>query len=206
MMLTDYIWDFDGMLFDTYPHIVTSFIEASRRLGREAPEYGEAFELFSVSYGSAYSRYKADSQLRELFHEIESDIGFPPCALPFPGIPEALSHVVTRGGRNFVYSHRDKTLFKYLDKYALTDFFTGFITSDDSFPLKPAPDAIEYLIRKYSIKKEAAVMIGDRAIDVLAGANAGIASCLFDKFGNLEDVPCTFYVRSTEDIIRITED
>ena len=50
---------------------------------------------------------------------------------------------------------------------------------------KPSPEAIEYLMEKYKIKPEEAIMIGDRELDILSGKNAGIHTCFFDDQGGI---------------------
>ena len=60
------------------------------------------------------------------------------------------------------------------------DCFCGAITVEDPFPLKPAPDALLHLMKRCAIAPAAAVMLGDRDIDVEAAKNAGIAGCLID--------------------------
>lgn len=74
-----------------------------------------------------------------------------------------------------------------LDQFGLLDFFSGFVTSDQDFPRKPQPDSINWLIETYEVDRKKAIMIGDRKLDVAAGHNANIASCLFDPDGTIVD-------------------
>ena len=57
--------------------------------------------------------------------------------------------------------------------------FTGFVTRENGFPMKPAPDAIRYLLDEFQLDPAETIMIGDREIDILSGKNAGIHTCLF---------------------------
>ena len=54
------------------------------------------------------------------------------------------------------------------------------MTGEDGFPLKPAPDALNALIKRNGLKKDACLMLGDRDIDIGAGVNAGIGTLLYD--------------------------
>ena len=62
------------------------------------------------------------------------------------------------------------------------------------FPSKPAPDAVEHICRIYNLDKASTVMIGDRGIDVAAGANANCASCLFESHDVMDNASAASYV------------
>lgn len=200
MAIKNYIWDFDGMLFDTYPHTLACFLETYRRHGREL-DPDEAYRLFKITMWDAFDFYGTDEATKREFYELENDISFPPEGKPYPLIPETLRYIAGHGGQNFLFTHRDRVAVKYLEKHGLDGLFSDFVTSELKFPLKPAPDAIEYLIKKHSLKKSECMMLGDRAIDVGSGANAGIATCLFDEDKNLASVPCTMRITSTEALL-----
>lgn len=200
MAIRNYIWDFDGMLFDTYPHTLACFIEIYRRHGQEL-DPDEAYRLFKVTMWDAFDFYKTDKQTQREFYELENDISFKPEGTPYPFIPETLRYIAENGGRNFLYTHRDLVALKYLEKYGLDGLFTELVTSETGFPFKPAPDAIEYLVGKYDLDKSECMMLGDRSIDVGSGANANIATCLFDEDNCLKDVPCTVYTNDTKAIL-----
>ena len=53
-MIKNYIWDFDGMLFDSYPHITSAFLKALADFGIEA-DYDEAKAQLEISYATAYA-------------------------------------------------------------------------------------------------------------------------------------------------------
>ncbi len=100
---------------------------------------------------------------------------------------EVLSLVSGMDGRNFLLTHRDNQAKGMLDQFGLLDFFSGFVTSDQDFPRKPQPDSINWLIETYKVDRKKAIMIGDRKLDVAAGHNANIASCLFNPDGTIVD-------------------
>ena len=204
MAIKNYIWDFDGMLFDTYPHTLACFLETYRRHGIEI-DGKEAYRLFKITMWDAFDFYKTDEDTKREFYELENDISFPPEGQPYPFIPETLRFITEHGGRNFLFTHRDRVAVKYLKKHGIDTLFTDFVTSEMGFSLKPAPDAVRYIINEYSLTPDECMMLGDRSIDVGSGLNAGIAACLFDEDGTLGDVPCTLYVRSTERIFEFVK-
>ena len=198
-MIKNYIWDFDGMLFDTYPHTTAAFCETYRRKGTEL-DTNEVFSHLKISLLHAYRVYETDEKTIEAFYEIENDLSFEPVAFPYEKIPEALKFIYENGGKNFLYTHRDRVAVEYLEKYGLSQYFEGFVTRENGFPLKPAGDAIEYICSEYALKKDETMMLGDRLIDIGSGKNAGIQTCLFDEFNSFSPDEADWYFNSTADI------
>lgn len=180
MVWKNYIWDFDGTLFDTYPVM----LEALR----------QAMLDCKVSYKGDLERYVKQYSIRQFadeygnqafldhYHALEHALQKSPRL--YPEIPLLLE----KGERHFVLSHRDDSTFELLGD--LADKFSEIITSEKPFPRKPDPAAINYLVEKYALNRTETVMIGDRPLDIEAGKNAGVGTLLFDEknyFGNIAD-------------------
>ncbi|MBR3842506.1 MAG: HAD-IA family hydrolase [Christensenellaceae bacterium] len=181
-MIRNLIWDFDGTLFDTYPVSGGNFQrciedaygvkeDVSEIMAKMKNSFDTAMEFYANKYGFGQDFCRA-------FYHV-NDTSTPDLAKPFSGVREFCLLAKEKGCRHFLYTHRDELTKEMLKKHGLYDCFSGFITSADAFPRKPAPDAINYLLEKYGMAKDDAVMIGDREIDILAGKNAGIYACLF---------------------------
>lgn len=198
-MITEFIWDFDGMLFDTYPHTTAALCEYFRRHGRIIDK-DEAFRELKISILQAFRYFGMPKDGEREFYEIEDNLDFLPRGVPYAGIPEILKYIVDNGGRNYLYTHRDRVAVQYLELYGIDCLFTDFVTREMNFPYKPCPDAINYLLNKHSLNKESCLMLGDRHIDCKAGLNAGIKALLFDEFGNLKDGEYTYYTSSIEEL------
>lgn len=172
------IWDFDGTLFDTYPSMVGALSFALSRRGVPADET-EILSLFKISAGVAISHYMEKCSLDENFlaeyRERRREIELEAC-VPYPGAAELLTEIVARGGHNYILTHRGDTLFPILARHGLLSLFTECLTAKSGFPRKPDPAAILYLIKKHKIAPADAAMVGDRALDILSGKNAGIAA------------------------------
>jgi len=177
MLFDHYLWDFDGTLFDSYPHVVGAFGHMMADRGRTFV-YEEAMDAFKINFGVAKKNYGCTDEDWKLFRSYERDIDHPPVAPPFAGIPGLLAAIVANGGKNYLYTHRNRLSVTYLERAGLDHLFTGFVTSEDNFPAKPAPDAVLHLVNTFSMDKSRTVMIGDREIDVMAGINAGVSGCL----------------------------
>ncbi len=182
--MKNYIWDFDGMLFDSYPHITSAFLKALRKHGKSG-EYDEAKALLEITYATAYEHYNVTAEEKADFQNFEHDYSLRPIALPFVNTVKTLEELFSRGKRHFLYTHRGKESSQhYLHEHDIAKYFTAFVDSSMGFPAKPAPDAINWICETYGLDKSETVMIGDREIDVLSGINAGVYGCLFTKKEN----------------------
>lgn len=183
-MMKNFIWDFDGTLFDTYTHTVSILHELMREVGKPC-DYDTLFAKSRRSLGEARLYCQATDEEWTEFYRREGNIETEPIALPYKGAENVLKKVIENGGKNYIYTHRDAVTFKYLKKHKWMEYFEGFVTNEHNFPHKPAPDALLYMIKRYNMNLDETVMIGDREIDVLSGKNAGIHACLFTE-GNTD--------------------
>ena len=206
MAIRNYIWDFDGMLFDTYPHTVAVFCEILRREEGREIDPKEAYEKFKVTMWHAFDYYGfTDPEAIRRFYDLENDIDFPPVGKPFEGIPETLAFIASHGGKNYLYTHRDRVALEYFERWDLGKFFAGFVTSEDNFPHKPAPDALLHIIKTYGLRPEDTLMLGDRDIDIGSGVNAGVPTLLFDDEFRYGDVGQTYTCRTVGEILALAK-
>ena len=180
MKFTDFFWDFDGTLFDTYPRInraiqnalkdcnITVSLETIEPLSKVNVRH--AIDTLAGDKAKAVAaRYEA--------HEPEE--GFDSMR-PYPGVLRLMRSICEHGGRNYLYTHRGKSSLEALEHYGMTPCFADAVTSENGFPSKPAPDALLYLMEKHRLDPAKCVMLGDRDIDLGSGKNAGMACALFD--------------------------
>lgn len=185
-MFKNYIWDFDGMLFDSYPHITKAFQLMMEEYGVRV-DFDEAKSLFEISFETCYSHYGVTGDMTRRHSEIEHIYDMEPAAVPFENTLKTLEELNRRGARQFLYSHRGhESSQHYLGAYGLLGYFTECVDSSYGFTPKPSPDGVNYLLEKYALAKEETLMIGDRELDVMAGKNAGTYGCLFTKEKGIE--------------------
>ena len=175
------IWDFDGTLFDSYPIMNQAMESALKKLGYPRPAE-EVRRLMKQSVSTAlhfyYDTCHLEGELEPLFRQEEKALSKD--VPPYEGTLDLCRHIVESGGINLLYTHRDAFAWEMLRRHGFAPFFKGGITAEDGFPSKPAPDALQFLMKQFSFAPEEALMIGDRDIDLLAGRNAGIEGYLFD--------------------------
>ena len=197
--LRHFFWDFDGTLMDTYPAMTEAFCRAVRGEGGTVAE-ARALALLKESLSHAIGVIASEqglegAHLARRFREEEAPLllrGVP----PVEGAPEALRALAEAGGRHYLVTHRDRTSLRMLERAGLMDCFTGWVTGEDGFPRKPAPDSLLHLMARHGTDPAACVMIGDRPLDVQAGRAAGMLDCLLDAQGRFPGEGCAIRLES----------
>ena len=70
---------------------------------------------------------------------------------------------------------------KILEGLGVAKYFSDIIGGDDEFPLKPAPDALIALQKKYNASASGCWMIGDNYTDLEAGRRAGFRTIFMNN-------------------------
>lgn len=173
------IWDFDGTLFDTYPIITRVFLQALEKRGIHE-SYAAINGAVRVSFGELYdylSKYDLDADFTPEV-EAERRAAEKKLALPFKGAYGLCADIVSAGGMNVLFTHRDESAKQLLHDFGMDTLFFDAVLAGDGFPAKPAPDAVNALISRCNADRARSIMVGDREIDIGSGINAGIDSCL----------------------------
>lgn len=194
--VTHFLWDFDGTLADTYPQIVR-FLSAAcgeygiheeetelLRLVKESMPF--AIQTLSERHGIRPGSLHAALEQQERSH-------YDPLKVPpMSGITDVIPAL---GGKHYLVTHRNAVALESIDAWGLGSFFCGhMLRGDEGFVRKPCPDGILRLLKDQHIPPEAAIMIGDRPLDVQAGKAAGILTCLLDPENRFPDEPTDFRV------------
>lgn len=179
------IWDFDGTLFDTYEVMGRALQLTFRKSGiNESLE--DIIRLMKVSISEALHyytcQYHIDEEFIKDYETTRREMELEECK-PYPGVLELLKHNKEDGKYNYLFTHRGISSIAFLQKHQIYDYFTDCITSQHSFERKPSPAAILYLVQRYQMNPQEAIMIGDRDLDILSAKNAGIRACFFDDAG-----------------------
>lgn len=204
MIYTDFIYDFDGTLGDSYPMFTESFLILLGRYGI-SETYERALALLKVSVRHALKQYEFPKELDEISREYRV-LREEMCReklQPISGAEELLSHVCENGGNNYLYTHSGNYVWEILEKWGFRKYFSGGVTGSDHFPVKPAPDAVLHLLSHHGLSPETTVMVGDRDIDILAGKNGGISGILLDPDGFYPDAETDYRVNTLSEIIPI---
>ena len=194
MKYKNYIWDFDGTLFDSYPHICECLLKIMEREGiRDHFDAEMVMRHLCVSYGAARDYTGISAEAYRDFVNLQyvtGDAEVEPKVVPYPDCEKVLREIAAAGGRHYIYTHRNLTVAEHIENFGMADLFLDRVTSEDKFPSKPAPNAIQALMERNGLKPEETIMIGDREIDGKSGKNAGIDGALVNYYPRLPDGTC----------------
>lgn len=94
---------------------------------------------------------------------------------PYPGIPELLADLQAAGVRLAVASNKFQEGTERLIRSLFPDIqFVAILGNRPGYPLKPAPEIVQEVLRKADIGPSDAVMVGDSPTDMRTAANDGI--------------------------------
>ncbi|WP_275342630.1 HAD-IA family hydrolase [Enterococcus faecium] len=201
--MKNYIWDFDGTLFDTYPAMVDGAWQALKDFGISMDKKEIYFKMkkYSTSYLINESNLNA-KEFNELFHRYEKEST--EVSRPFPETKQVLEMLKDNGGRHFILTHRlTESTWGLLKEHRLAHLIEEVVGSDQDFPRKPNPASLNYLIDTFHLERTDTMMIGDRRLDIEAGKNAGVATCLYDIDHFLGEIPADYVVGNLNEILTL---
>jgi phosphoglycolate phosphatase-like HAD superfamily hydrolase len=67
---------------------------------------------------------------------------------PFEHVKEICSKVADMGGRNFIITHRDKTISRFIKYHGMAELFMEIVIKEHGFKRKPDPEAFTYILEK----------------------------------------------------------
>lgn len=177
-----YIWDLDGTLIDSYPGIMESLLNVLDYYHIKLEKdyvYNYIMQNSVSDFLSFISKeYSLDLDLvrkknREFEIKTEKNVKL------ISGALETLKGIKERGDLNFLYTHKGEATKDILKNLGIFEYFTLVLTSENNFKRKPDPEAINYIIDKYSLKRSDTYYVGDRPLDILCAKNANINGILF---------------------------
>ncbi len=201
--MKNYIWDFDGTLFDTYPAMVDGAWQALKDFGISMDKKEIYFKMkkYSTSYLINESNLNA-REFNELFHRYEKEST--EVSRPFPETKQVLEMLKDNGGRHFILTHRlTESTWGLLKEHRLAHLIEEVVGIDQDFPRKPDPASLNYLIDTFHLERTDTMMIGDRRLDIEAGKNAGVATCLYDIDHFLGEIPADYVVGKLNEILTL---
>ena len=176
------IFDLDGTLLDTIEDLGNATNHALRALGfpeRAREEYyhlvGRGItNLFKGAVPAGHDDPDTIARMRALFLA-HYGVHLCDCTHPYPGIPELLEHITSRGVQIAVASNKyqagaETVIGHFFGKHS----FAAILGQKEDFPLKPDPAIVSLCMQAAGAGRDDVLYVGDTNVDMQTGLGAGV--------------------------------
>lgn len=184
------IYDFDGVMVDSYDSVRQMYQEIARQCGK-------TLTIDELNYCYEHSM---EDNVQHIFQEDVWDIiknldykHFYDMVMPENDIKTVLDALTRNGIRVSICSNRVSGIAYILDRFNLSRFIDNVVTSKD-YPSKPDPTGLLSLI------DDTAIFVGDGEIDRQTALNAGIPFIAY----NNPNIPADIHIKSHLQILSLT--
>ncbi len=176
------ILDFDGTIVDTRDSIVYTVKETLNKFGISSFNETKVQNLIGLPLKTTFKELarlndkQVDNAIRE-YRLLYNRISFNKIHL-FPNVKSTLIRLFKIGIKLAIASNRGKkVLTKLLNHLGITDLFLFIVGEQDVDNKKPAPDAVNLIIKKLKSTSEKTLVVGDTVFDIEMGNRAECDTC-----------------------------
>jgi HAD superfamily hydrolase (TIGR01549 family) len=200
-MIKNIIWDFDGTLIDTYPVMAKAFSIVLKEKNIFVSE-SKINDLLKVSSSEAIEYFDLDISFKKIWKDKEKEID-KNLSKPFGDVVNILKYIVENGGKNYIVTHRDKTVFDYLHFFGLEKYFEDIITIEESIYRKPNSDMFNRLIIRNNINVRETLSVGDRILDMIPSKEIGLKTCYYNNDNISIDFKVDFIINEYSELLKL---
>jgi phosphoglycolate phosphatase len=175
------IVDFDGTISDSRKDIARAQLWVLERLGAQGLREEDLYPFIGMPLGETFRQllpplmHDRIGEASALYSEYYPSRSLLTTRL-FPGVRGTLERLHSLGKRIAVAStKRGPGIRRVTDHFGITPLFDR-LQGSDGLPFKPDPAIIHVILAAEGWDPEGTIMVGDTAMDVMAGKNAGIAT------------------------------
>ena len=208
------IFDFDGTLGDTRRNIVRTMQMTIAELHLPNRTEEECAATIGLPLAGCFETMFPDLQkervqtcadtYRRIFAENLQTLK----PQLFPGVKETLTQLSEQGYTLTIASSRSHaSLVELTSDMGIADCISYLIGADDVEKAKPAPEPVLNTLDAMRFEASQALVVGDMAVDILMGANAGVKTCGV-TWGNgarkeLEQAGADYIINSIEELMEV---
>jgi len=175
------IFDLDGTLVNAYPAIISSFNCTMREFGY--PRQEPSLIRRAVGWGDENLLepfIKATDLKKALrFYRKHHRVSLVKQSRLFPRAKKILTYFRGRGYKLAVASNRPTRFSWILIRHLeIAGYFDYVLCADKLRHIKPHPEILNTILKKFSLKPQEAIYVGDMALDAQAGRRAGIKTAI----------------------------
>ena len=207
-------FDFDGTIADTVNGILATMTVTFKELNIALPPAEEMRATIGMLLGDALQKLgNLDNEKRDLavktYQRLFSEVELPNTRI-FQGVEPTLKKLHSDGIKMAIVTSRGiGSLRLILSKNNILDYFDELVTRDNGFKPKPAPDMVNYLLKKMNLDPQEVLVVGDTTFDIDMGNAAGCKTCAV-TYGNhtvekLKASNCDFIVNKFAEILNVVK-
>ena len=182
MAYDNIIVDFDGTISDSKRDIAGAQLWVLEQLGARGHREEDLYPFIGLPLEETFrhllppSMHGRIGEASTLYSEYYPSRSLLTTKL-FPGVRRTLESLRGAGKRIAVAStKRGPGIRRATDHFGITPLFDR-LQGSDGIPFKPDPAILRLIIQEERWNPRSTIMVGDTAMDVMAGKNAGIATC-----------------------------
>jgi phosphoglycolate phosphatase len=189
----DVLLDLDGTLIDPKPGLIGSIQYALSELGQPVPPADQLLWMigppFRVSFPKLLGSNDHTEQAIALYRRNYVG-GAMYEAIVYHGITDALARLQAQGCRLFVATSKPHRFARpILEHFGLAPHFAAIHGPELDGSNDHKRDLIAHMVDMHAISAASAVMVGDRALDITAGAHNGLRTVgVTWGYGSLEEL------------------
>lgn len=187
------IFDYDGVIVDSFPNVHEVYKIICKKFGKSCPEDLEDFKkVYGHSSSECYSQLGFSEEERIKGNMIFKEEILKKEPKPFEGIVEVLKELHKNYKIAVISSSYKEEVEQKLRKLGLLDLFDFILAKESHVGRFEKTESIKKVMGDLAMKPEEVLLIGDRNVDFIEGSKAGLSNILLVDYGwgyNLEEIP-----------------
>ncbi len=180
------IFDYDGVIADSFPAVHNVFRKVSKNLGKESPDEIEEFRRFSV-FGNSTEFFNKLGLTKEerlkAYEVIEAELPKQDIK-PYEGICGVLKSLSQKYKLAVVSSSFRDIMMRRLKEFGLEGVFAEVLGREHKSSGRLEKTVLfGELLRRHNIAPNEAILVGDRDLDFKEGVAAGLTNIILVEYG-----------------------
>lgn len=212
-MLKLIIFDYDGVIVDSFPNVYAVYQIVCQKLGKFCPDNIEDFKkVYGNSSSECYSRLGFTEEERIKGNILFKEETLKKDAKPFESIIEVLKELHKKYKLAVISSNYKEEVEQKLEKFGILKLFDFILAKESHIGRFEKVDPIKKVIENLKINLNEVLLIGDRKVDFIEGSKAGLKNILLVEYGwgyNLEEIPeyiQKVFVKKPSDILNAVKE
>lgn len=207
------IFDYDGVVVDSFPNVHKIYQTICKRLGKHWPEKLEDFrKVYGHTSSECYDNLGFDEKEKIKANLIFKEKILKKEPIVFEGIANVLRLLHKKHKLVLLSSTYRNEVEQKLKKFGLLSFFDYIIARENHHTERfTKTEPIKKIINDLALKPEEVLLIGDRNIDFIEGSAAGLKNILLVEYGwgyNQKEIPDykqKILIKKPEDLLKAIE-